>query len=434
MEKQLVIMSTITYLLLFNNSITFRLTRKNNFWIMIIILLHMSIVYNYIGNFCVMPMFAILLLYIGWLKKEDSCLNIFLVICAYMLIVILDYLMHLFWSFIGWTSNTHWWMYILIAYPIYVAVWRWMVKKVTKINRKNYLLPPEKVIVILIITIVVGMCIFVLNVEIIARSGSTLFALFCGIVLYIAYFLLTFIMIMTIVKEYKISTEIKMKQHSYDNLQEYIVQIETLYQSLRSFKHDYVNIMVSIAGFIEADDMIGLKNYYEKQILPVSVRFVQSEDTIARLHYLDLLELKSLISVKLNYALELNIEVILEIAEKIDKINMKSLDLVRVVGILLDNAIEACQACEVPRLVIGIIKLWDGVIVIIKNTYVKQNMDYSRLGSIGISSKGERRGIGLYNVKLILSQYQNVMMNTEYAEQQFIQEIIIYDKLPESEE
>ncbi len=47
MEKQLVIMSTITYLLLFNNSITFRLTRKNNFWIMIIILLHMSIVYNY---------------------------------------------------------------------------------------------------------------------------------------------------------------------------------------------------------------------------------------------------------------------------------------------------------------------------------------------------------------------------------------------------
>ena len=55
-------------------------------------------------------------------------------------------------------------------------------------------------------------------------------------------------------------------------------------------------------------------------------------------------------------------------------------------------------------------------------------------GSIGISSKGERRGIGLYNVKLILSQYQNVMMNTEYAEQQFIQEIIIYDKLPESEE
>lgn len=61
-------------------------------------------------------------------------------------------------------------------------------------------------------------------------------------------------------------------------------------------------------------------------------------------------------------------------------------------------------------------------------------MDYSRLGSIGISSKGERRGIGLYNVKLILSQYQNVMMNTEYAEQQFIQEIIIYDKLPESEE
>ena len=82
------------------------------------------------------------------------------------------------------------------------------------------------------------------------------------------------------------------------------------------------------------------------------------------------------------------------------------------VFILFPNSLVLFQACEVPRLVIGIIKLWDGVIVIIKNTYVKQNMDYSRLGSIGISSKGERRGIGLYNVKLILSQYQNVMMNT----------------------
>ena len=125
----------------------------------------------------------------------------------------------------------------------------------------------------------------------------------------------------------------------------------------------------------------------------------------------------------------------LDVTAKIpEKLPVSDTEFSVIFGNLMDNAIEACQACEVPRLVIGIIKLWDGVIVIIKNTYVKQNMDYSRLGSIGISSKGERRGIGLYNVKLILSQYQNVMMNTEYAEQQFIQEIIIYDKLPESEE
>ena len=126
---------------------------------------------------------------------------------------------------------------------------------------------------------------------------------------------------------------------------------------------------------------------------------------------------------------------------EIDHIKELTLDNVNDVNISLntDNLKIACHSCHNKKH--GRFCSTERKVYIVygapfsgKNTYVKQNMDYSRLGSIGISSKGERRGIGLYNVKLILSQYQNVMMNTEYAEQQFIQEIIIYDKLPESEE
>ena len=63
---------------------------------------------------------------------------------------------------------------------------------------------------------------------------------------------------------------------------------------------------------------------------------------------------------------------------------------------------------------------------IVKNTYVKQNLDYSKLGSLGISSKGERRGTGLYNIKTIINTYDNVVMDTEYENGYFTQLIEIY--------
>ena len=94
--------------------------------------------------------------------------------------------------------------------------------------------------------------------------------------------------------------------------------------------------MVSMNGFIEENDMEGLKKYYNKQIFPISTLLNEEKDAIARLHNLDIIELKSLLDVKINYALEMKIKVDLEITEKINQINMKSIDLIRIMGILLD--------------------------------------------------------------------------------------------------
>lgn len=61
-----------------------------------------------------------------------------------------------------------------------------------------------------------------------------------------------------------------------------------------------------------------------------------------------------------------------------------------------------------------------------KNTYIKKNIDYCKLGTLGISSKGERRGTGLYNVKTIINAYNNVIMDTEYENGYFTQLLEIY--------
>lgn len=427
MKIQIVIMSIITYLLLFNSCLTFRLNIIHNVVITIILALNIVFVGKYIGSLFIIPMFMILTLYVVWLKKEDWLVNVFLIVFSYTLLVIVDNLTHFIWSIIGLNLSIHWPIYMIVDYPIFFVICRFMSRKVVSLKDKEFLALSPRILTILAADLILCMLIFAMHITVAGQVGSSPPVLFSSIVLYIAYFILTFFMVTTIAKEYDTNAKIMLKQNSYDNLQEYMAQIEELYQNLRIFKHDYANIMVSMVGYIEANDMEGLKEYYDKQIYPISNQLNKAKDVIARLHNVNIIELKSLISTKINYALELNIEVNLEITEKIQEINIKSVDLVRIIGILLDNAIEACQDCEHPSIDFSIVKMNNDITFIIKNTYAKQDIDYSKLGCIGVSSKGERRGTGLYNIKSITNEYENVVMDTEYEEGYFTQLLEIYD-------
>lgn len=426
MEMQVIVMSILSYLILFNSSLTFRLKTINNVVITAILAFNMVFIGKLIGSLFVIPMFVLIILYVSYLKKEDWLWNVFLIIFSYTLLVIVDNLTHFVWSIIGLDLSVHWPVYMLVDYPIFFVICRFMSRKVVKVKNKKFLPLSPRILTVLGADLILCMLIFVMHITVAEQAGSSPQVLLTSIILYIAYVVLTFLIVTTIVREYETNANIMLKQNSYDNLQEYMTQIEELYQNIRVFRHDYANVMVSMAGYIEENDMEGLKRYYDKQVFPISNLLNKEKDAVAKLHNLDVIELKSLISVKINYALEMNIEVNLEITEKIDKVNMKSVDLVRIMGILLDNAIESCQECEKPSISLSIIKMSKDITFIVKNTYVKQDIDYSKLGSLGMSSKGERRGTGLYNIKTITNAYDNVIMDTEYENGYFTQLLEIY--------
>uniref|UniRef100_UPI004055AE92 sensor histidine kinase n=1 Tax=Agathobacter sp. TaxID=2021311 RepID=UPI004055AE92 len=426
MEIQIIVMSILSYLILFNSSLTFQLKIINNVIITAILAFHIVYIGKLIGSLFVIPMFVLIILYVSYLKKEEWLWNVFLIIFSYTLLVIVDNLTHFVWSMIGLELSIHWPVYMLVDYPIFFVICRFMSKKVVEVKNKKFLPLSPRILTVLGADLILCMLIFVMHIAVVEQAGSSPQVLLTSIILYISYVVLTFLMVTTIVREYETNANIMLKQNSYDNLQEYMTQIEELYQNIRVFRHDYANIMVSMAGYIEENDMAGLKKYYDKQIFPISNLLNKEDYAVAKLHNLDVIELKSLISVKVNYALEMNIEVNLEITEKIDNINMKSVDLVRIMGILLDNAIEACKECEKPNIRLSIIKMGRDITFIVKNTYVKQDIDYSKLGSLGMSSKGERRGTGLYNIKTITNTYDNVIMDTEYENGYFTQLLEIY--------
>lgn len=433
MNILIIIISILAYILIFNRCLTFRLTILNNIIIVAILALYMLMIKPFINALFVVPMLATLLIYIYCLKKEDILWNTFLILFAYMLVIMIDHMLHFIWKMAGIEPFRHWLpfiIYSIIEFPFLYILCGFISKRTKEIKKQECSALTPRIIAVIGTNLLLCMIIFATHITITNKAGSPTLLLLCSVGLYIAYFMLTFVIILMLIREYEINARITMKQNAYDNLQEYMSQIEELYQNIRIFRHDYTNIMASMSIYLNNNDMEGLKTYYETHIFPINLSLAKENDVISRLNKLDILELKGLLSVKINYALELNIIVNLEITEQIEKINMNTLDLIRITGILLDNAIEACQECTPPCIELGIIKSDHSILLIIRNTYIKKELDYSSLGNLGITSKGERRGIGLYNVRSLIEKYNNVTMDTEYEDQYFTQLIEICSENP----
>ena len=67
-------------------------------------------------------------------------------------------------------------------------------------------------------------------------------------------------------------------------------------------------------------------------------------------------EIKGLLSAKVIRAQELGIDVVIDVTEIIDNIDMDRVDLVRSLGILLDNAIDAAVKSTDKKMNVALIK------------------------------------------------------------------------------
>lgn len=208
----------------------------------------------------------------------------------------------------------------------------------------------------------------------------------------------------------KMQTEAKQK--ALQDLQDYTHNLEIMYNDLRSFKHDYINILLSMSGHIANNDMDKLKQFFETQIIPTKNLIDQGDYKLNQLSNIDVLEIKSLLSVKLIYAHESGIDVTIDIPDRVDCFPMDTVDLARILGIFLDNAIEASPTAEQPQIGLNIIQHKSGVSIIINNRFQDNGAALPKLKQSGFSTKDGHQGIGLSNAQKIISSYDNVLLET----------------------
>ena len=242
------------------------------------------------------------------------------------------------------------------------------------------------------------------------------------------YLLVMCCLLLAMRRSYLEQIQTESKQKSMQDLQDYTRNLEAMYNSLRSFKHDYVNILLSLSGYIEDGDMDRLKDFFESKIFPTKNLITGGDYKLNQFSNIGVLEIKSLLSAKTIYAHESGIDITIDIPDKVEGFPIDTVDLARILGIFLDNAMEATLETEQPQIGLNIIQNKTGVSIIISNRFLDNGVMLHKLKQKGFSTKIGHQGIGLWNAQKIISSYDNVLLETTMKCDYFTQHIELTER------
>ena len=242
------------------------------------------------------------------------------------------------------------------------------------------------------------------------------------------YLLVMCCLLLAMRRSYLEQIQTEAKQKAMQDLQDYTRNLEAMYNSLRSFKHDYVNILLSLSGYIEDGDMDRLKDFFESKIFPTKNLITGEDYKLNQLSNISVLEIKSLLSAKMIYAHESGIDITIDIPDKVESFLIDTVDLARILGNFLDNAIEATLETEQPQIGLNIIQNKTGVSIIISNRFRDNGLMLHKLKQKGFSTKIGHQGIGLGNAQKIINSYDNVLLETTMKWDYFTQHIELTER------
>lgn len=298
-------------------------------------------------------------------------------------------------------------IYLLIKYlKIHISILENMSKKSKIILITNFIVAILAIIIQFIIT---GFYMKSLPWYIVIFSNITL----------IAYFLLS---IYSLTK----TTQLEVTTLDLTTEKEHNKILKLMQDDLHGFRHDFSNILCTIGGYVQVEDMEGLKKYYsqiQKDINKVNTLGTLNPDVINNP------AIFALISSKYNLALKNNIEMNINIFLDLNSLNMKIYEFTRILGILLDNSIEAAKECDEKIINIEIRKdsNRNRQLLIVENTYNNKDIDTDKIYEKNYSTKEGNSGLGLWEIRQILKKNNNLNLFTTKNHKFFKQQLEMYN-------
>lgn len=310
-------------------------------------------------------------------------------------------------------------IYFTIIYFFSVITIMSISNRTLQINFPN--ISAKKILLIIVINLFLGMLTLIVHAIMIFhyRYKLPIFIISLNLISLLTYF---FIIIYSLSKNLlSVSNTIQ----KMSTLEYYNTSLRTLYDGVRGFKHDFDNIVTTIGGYIKTNDTYGLQNYYDHLNFDC-----QKLNTISLLSpkIINNPGIYNLLSKKYQYAIENNIKVNLSFMLDLSSLNMNVYEFTRILGILLDNAIEASATSneKIINLTFRNDIRISRQLVIIENTYSNKDVNTENIFEKGISSKDNHTGLGLWTVKKILSKNHNVNLSTSKDNKFFSQQLEIY--------
>lgn len=271
----------------------------------------------------------------------------------------------------------------------------------------------------------------VISAILILTSGISLFnvieilpqsILSLAIILIISYYIITTISINKTI-------QIENEKNKISELEGNNTRLKESFDDMRSFRHDMKNIMQGLGGYIAANDMDGLTHMYNEFICDCRCM----DNTKDFEHILKCNPaIYNIINNKYLEAKKDNININVEVYVDLNSIKIKTYELCRVLGILIDNAIEATRECENKQINIKFIKdnYNNRNLVIIENPCKNTLLDLSKLKEKGFTTKKDKlfHGLGLWRVNQIVKKNENLRLTTSREDNKiFKQQLEIYN-------
>ena len=376
--------------------------------------------YSIFVNLIVWPIAIFLILKAGILK------SLLAEIITMVTTSILDYIAANILTLFGITTE------IVLSIPIYrlgvalsIYLIMYLLSKLIynlKINVEIFDNMNIKTKILLILNALLIILVLAMQFYLITFYSSTmpLFITIINIIGLIAYFAVSIYSIIN-------SSKLAVTTRDLENAQCTVQTTKILHDQVRSFKHDFDNIVNIIGGYVVSEDMEGLKRYYNQlleECHKTNNLYALSPDVINHPAIYHMLATKYYEANQKD--VQINLDVFLDLNE-IEK-RMKIYDFTRILGILLDNAIEAATECDKKIINITFRKNLsnDMILVILQNTYKNKDVNTEEIYQKGISSKDNHSGLGLWKVRQILMHNNNLNLFTTKNDEFFTQQFEIY--------
>ena len=180
-----------------------------------------------------------------------------------------------------------------------------------------------------------------------------------------------------------------------------------------------------LVGYVTAKDMDGLTKYYKSlfddcnninNLAAINPETINNPSIYA------------ILADKYNKAISKNIQLELGVFIDLNSLHIDTYELTRILGILLDNSIEAAQECDKKYISVRFLMDYrmNRQLVIVENTYKDKDVDTYKIFEKSYSTKPHNTGLGLWEVNKILKTHNNLAIYTSKDDELFKQQLEIY--------
>ena len=278
----------------------------------------------------------------------------------------------------------------------------------------------KKTKIFIILNIVIGIIYLIFQILITSQymKSVPLSLTFFDFLILFSYF---FISLFCLKKLVALNTVHEKLQKSED----YNKSLKDMNDNFRCFKHDYNNTVTTISGYLQNNDLSGLKTYFNK--LENDCIAVNTLGTLDP-NVINNPGIYHLISSKYYQAIDDGIQVSISFFLDLNELNMDIYEFAKILGILLDNAIEAARESEEKLINLTFRREHNKHrdIVLIENSYSNKDINIDEIYQKGFSEKENHTGLGLWEIHKYLSRNTNLNLYTSKNHDFFSQQLEIY--------